>query len=137
MKEEWKPFPDEDFCHYWVSNMGKIKNSITGRILKAGLDSHGYPMVILYKDGQKKPIKIHRAVMLTFCPILNSSEMEVNHINAVKTDNMIKNLEWCTRAENLEHARKNHLFSGSRRRNPIIPRKQREWKVGDIVSWQA
>lgn len=104
MEEEWKPFPMKEFNHYWVSNMGRVKNNRTGKILKASFNSYGYLMVILYKNKKRKPLTIHRAVMLTFCPVSNSSEMEVNHINGVKTDNTINNLEWCTQAENIEHA---------------------------------
>jgi hypothetical protein len=34
---------------------------------------------------------------------------EVNHINAVKDDNRVVNLEWSTRQENLKHAKENNL----------------------------
>ncbi|MCM1217913.1 MAG: HNH endonuclease [Lachnospiraceae bacterium] len=60
-------------------------------------------------DGTRKCFKVHRLVMNTFCPIENSEELQVNHINGHKDDNRLENLEWCTRSENLIHAFKTGL----------------------------
>jgi hypothetical protein len=46
-----------------------------------------------------KNLSIHRLVMLTF---IWYSELQVNHINHIKTDNRLENLEYCTQSENVK-----------------------------------
>ena len=40
---------------------------------------------------------------------MNYKKLEVNHINGVKDDNNITNLEWVTREQNIQHALDNNL----------------------------
>lgn len=52
---------------------------------------------------------VHRLLMLTFCPVIGSENLQVNHKNGEKLDNRLENLEWCTHKENLRHAWDNGL----------------------------
>ena len=41
------------FENYSVSNLGRVKNNATDRILKPVIDAHGYYIVSLRSDGRK------------------------------------------------------------------------------------
>lgn len=98
-KEIWKPYPDNP--KYLVSNYGRVKNK-NGNILTPAISKKGYLHVCLYYNNRydKKTIRIHRLVAETFIPNPNNYK-EVNHINSIRTDNRVENLEWCTRKYNI------------------------------------
>ena len=51
----------------------------------------------------RKNVKVHRMVALCF--LENASNLpEVNHIDGIKTNNSVTNLEWCTREHNISHS---------------------------------
>lgn len=74
------------------------KNRI--RLLKPQNDKW-YKKVSLFKSGKKKFYKIHRLILLTF---IWPSNLLCNHINWIKDDNRLSNLEYCTKSENELHA---------------------------------
>ncbi|WNO24238.1 endonuclease [Enterococcus phage SSMH01] len=103
MIEEWKDIKGYEGL-YQVSNFGRVKSKHRGseRILKAGTTRLGYLNVCLCKNNQIKNFKVHRLVAKAF--ILNpDNKPEVNHIDEDKTNNIVSNLEWCTRKENINH----------------------------------
>ncbi len=111
--EEWRPIPD--FPGYEVSNLGRVKSFIKrktlGRILKPVIGIHGYWHIQLRKNNKGKTKRIHRIVLETF---IGKSDLYCNHKNAVKTDNRLENLEYCTHAENVQHAVSLGLVGGNK-----------------------
>jgi len=111
MIEVWKKA--KGYSSYEVSNLGRLKTfnwkgSSKEAILKPALDKSGYLRTVLKGDnGISKTIKVHRIVLNTFNP--TTEILEVNHINGIKNDNRIENLEWCTRKENIQHCIDNNL----------------------------
>ena len=88
---------------YEVSSLGRIKRN--GRIKKPHVDHGGYLTVWLSKHSVQKCLKVHRIVAIAFIPN-PKNKATVNHINGVKTDNRVENLEWATHSENIIHANK-------------------------------
>lgn len=89
---------------YTIDTMGNVTTVKTGIKRLASINKNtGYYVVTLYEKNKGYPRYIHRLVAQTF--ISNPEDKpEVNHINGIKTDNRVDNLEWVTRRENVMHA---------------------------------
>ena len=100
--EEFRDIPGYEGV-YEVSNLGRVKNVETGRILKPGKDRGGYLLVDLSKNGIRKTVRVHRLVALSFLSNPNNLP-EINHRDENRTNNTVDNLEWCTRDYNINYS---------------------------------
>lgn len=104
-KEIWKVIKGYEGL-YEISSWGRVKsiarNTTKGGIRKLHKSKGGYYSVILIKNGLHKGYRINRLVAEAFIPNPENKPF-VNHINSIKTDNNVINLEWCTARENNTH----------------------------------
>lgn len=108
--EFWKYVVNTD-NRYLISNYGRLltlkyKGSNKPSIMKPATNKKGYLHTLIVCNGKLKPVTIHRLVAETW--ISNPfNKSQVNHINFIRADNRVENLEWCTPKENTLHSYNN------------------------------
>ena len=134
MEEVWKDIPWFNGKHQ-VSNIGRVRDvsyrkTWNIKVLKLLKSVIGYNRVyITIPSNSKRFFYVHRLVAKAFIPN-PENKPEVNHINSIRSDNRVENLEWCTQSENMKHswwlwwrkASENNIFI---KNNPM---KWRLWK---------
>lgn len=90
----------QGFEKYTVSNFGNVKNTKTGRILKASNDGKGYLVVRL--SDENKILSTLRVHLLVASHFLENPENKplVDHIDNCTTNNKVTNLRYATFQEN-------------------------------------
>ena len=134
--EIWKKVKNYEGC-YEVSNLGNVR-SITRKVERTspaggkGLYTYygkmcnpyttkdGYLRLNLSLNNKSLNYLIHRLVAINFIENKDNKE-QVNHINGIKTDNRVENLEWVTHNENIKHSCETGLYKRSN--NSGRPRK--------------
>ena len=114
--------------YYEVSNFGRVR-SITrkiertdpndidkkrlftykGKLIPFWITKKGYCRCTLNINGNKKNHLVHKLVEKEIISNENNKP-QVNHMNCIKTDNTVENLEWVTNTENHLHAKANGLL---------------------------
>lgn len=101
LTEIWKPTHVTD--NYSVSNLGRVRNNLTGRILKPSDNGNGYKRVTISQAGKPKAYLIHRLAAEAFC-LKQENQTEVDHIDGNRSNNTVENLRWVTGSENMQYA---------------------------------
>ena len=121
---------------YMVSNLGRVKSidrlveysggytkHKPGKRMKPYLLRKGYLRVALSKNGKRKSFLVHRLVWEAFNGPIPEG-MQVNHINEVKTDNRLENLNLMTNKENCnwgtKRARQSAYFTNGPTSKPVL-----------------
>ena len=103
IQEEWRSI--SGYMNYQVSNVGRIRNIDTGRILKPGTNTTGYLQIWLCKEQIYKFYCVHRLVAQEFIENPENKSC-VDHIDLNKQNNNITNLRWASRSENDRNIKK-------------------------------
>jgi len=102
MKEIWKEVPNFN-GDYKVSSIGRVQSNKrkSWKIMKGNIRKDGYKQYSLWCDGKMRTYPLHQLVAMAFLNH-NPSGMDliVDHINNIKTDNRVENLQIITNREN-------------------------------------
>lgn len=151
-KEAWKPIPGYEGL-YEVSDLGRVKSLAKAlhssrwggvrkwpeKVLKANANGSGHLYVRLWKDKRQTKSYVHRLVLEAFvgpCP----EGMEALHHDDDPTNNILGNIRWGTRSENMTdmvrngknhnasktHCKRGHLLEGNNLYGPTLKAGRRE-----------
>lgn len=113
------------FSNYMVNDKGLVYSKIYDIILNPGISASGYSVVSIRNDDKvKKTKQVHHLVLMAFKPDgyklitkdyknnynPDSKVYSTNHIDGVKTNNRLDNLEVIEHKDNLKHAMDNGLM---------------------------
>ena len=102
--EQWRDVDGYDGM-YQVSDLGRVRSRKSGewKVLMARNNGTGYLLVSLYMNGKQKQYYIHRLVAQAFIQNDDDTKNQINHINEIKSDNRLWNLEYCTAQYNMTY----------------------------------
>ena len=126
MVEIWKPINGFEGL-YEISNLGNVKSLNYrhlgyAKILVPKINNRGYQWVELYKDKNRHCFQVHRLVATHFIKNNNPLRVDINHIDENVKNNVVTNLEWCTKSENMCAYIRNHP-GRQRKRHDTVCRK--------------
>jgi hypothetical protein len=99
--------------NYLLYQDGRLLNEKTQKFKKFTKNKNGYMRCSIWVNGKQINLSQHRLLAEVFIPN-PSNKTQVNHINGIKDDNRLENLEWVTPSENARHSFKNGLQKPTR-----------------------
>lgn len=128
----------KDNPNYEVSNMGDIRRTKNGRVLKKYLNERGYEVITLWSLSLKKAVtkKVNRIVWESFSDC--DCAQVVDHIDDVKHNNELSNLRCITHSENVKrrgYFEKKNKYNLTPEIKGLIVKNYRDgvWSTTDIM----
>ena len=125
-RENWRSI--DGYLNYEVSDVGRIRNVNTGKILKQSINSNGYYLVSLCNNGKVKKHKTHRIVAHEFIENLCDKPI-ADHIDGNKTNNCASNLRWATKSENNMNQKPQQKAKHSRYKGVSFHKLANKWRA--------
>jgi hypothetical protein len=125
---------------YLINKKGQMYSKDKKKILNPKPNNQGYVVFNVLVDNKKTSLNIHRMVAYTFIPNPENKPC-VNHIDGVKSNNNVENLEWVTYSENQYHAfriglkKKDHIDLTGQVFGKLIVEEFIETKNGHTYWW--
>lgn len=128
----------ETFELYEVSTSGDIRRVGKEKCLKGTFDKDGYLTITLERsNGTHRSRRINRLVASTFIPCPDYT-FEVNHLNEIKTDNRVDNLNWLSKADNNNYGTRTLRSAIGRLNHPNISKEvQVEFEDGSTRTFPS
>lgn len=101
---------------YAITEDGQVYSYRSKKFLKPRKNKQGYLQVILQHKGIKKCKRIHRLIMETYCPCEDMENLQVNHLNEIRDDNRLENLNWVTCKENINYGSHNERVAAAKKK---------------------
>lgn len=110
--EFWKPItekevPDIHENRYYLSTFGNTWDAFTGKpmpLISSAGNKYYQQVNLKLKSGKQIVRKLHRLIMMIFCPVEDPTALQVNHIDGNHSNNNLYNLEWCNDSYNRIHS---------------------------------
>ena len=117
--------------YYMISNYGRIWHKYKGKFLVSNVDTKGYLFKPLATIHGNQNFRLHRLVGLHFLYFPGCEKLYINHIDGVKTNNYVRNLEWVTPQENSIHAIETGLVDFHKYSNETVTKICEMLQAGD------
>lgn len=98
----WKPIPQ--FDTYEINELGDVRNTKHGNVLKPKLKNTGYLCYELYRDAKPHTVYQHRALASAFIENPEGHRF-IDHRDNIRTNNQLSNLRWCSALQNAHNTK--------------------------------